>query len=710
MKKIFNTVLMTHLLSSIFICYITANAQHAELEWVKQIGGRSTDWGHAITLDKLGNVYTTGTFYDSINLDPGTGNEINYSKGNMDVFVSKLDADGNFIWGKSFGGKLDDMGLSISVDQVGNVYIVGLFRDTVDFDPGSDSFKLIASTPIAHFVCKLDPAGNFLWAKHINTNALFGAAIGACLDSSGNIFITSSFQGITDFDPGVGVENRTASATGQPWEMDIFLLKLDSIGDFVWVRTFGGTPSRSYPQNMGCGVTLDSANYIYMTGAFAGIVDFDPSNDTFYLEANGADVFIVKLNPEGSLEWAKSVGGPWNDAGVDIEIDPPGNILITGSYLESGDFDPGTGVFNLIGSPWVENTFILKLQNDGTFIWAKSVGGTNNYCIPKRSATDAVGNIYVCGWFGDSADFNPGSADFILVSTNGSIDPYILKLYADGEFAWAKQFEGSEWTDVANDISVNSSGSIFTTGAFSTTVDFDPGPGVLNLTSLGASTQPGSPSPEDAFIHKMICTDTNSFHLNITACRQYEYNKVVYNSAGTYLHVFPNTAGCDSTVHLHLTFDSLSVKLNPIISVDTYVLSTTILYATYQWIKDGFAMEGATLPTYTVTENGDYQVYVSDENGCYDTSDIYRVRNVSIHNYHKPSSNIYVYPNPAHNEINIHSEQEVDVDVLNVEGRHLLKIERAEAISLEDWTPGIYFLKIYNREGNLLKVEKIIRN
>jgi len=116
--------------------------------WAKSIGGTGYEEGSAITLDKTGNVYTTGYFEDTVDFDPNaTTNTLSAIPGAQDIFISKLDAAGNFIWCKEMGGNNSNSinySGSIAIDASDNVYTTGTFQDTVDFDPGTGVFNLIA--------------------------------------------------------------------------------------------------------------------------------------------------------------------------------------------------------------------------------------------------------------------------------------------------------------------------------------------------------------------------------------------------------------------------------------------------------------------------------------------------------------------------------------------------------------------------------------
>lgn len=114
-----------------------------DFQWAKHIGGTGDDQGASIALDIDGNVYTTGYFNGTVDFDPGPETfELTSVSSNSDIFISKLDVDGNFVWAKTFGSNGIDQGFSITTDDAGNVYITGAYRFTTDFDPGAGVFNL----------------------------------------------------------------------------------------------------------------------------------------------------------------------------------------------------------------------------------------------------------------------------------------------------------------------------------------------------------------------------------------------------------------------------------------------------------------------------------------------------------------------------------------------------------------------------------------
>ena len=139
-------------------------------------------------------------------------------------------------------------------------------------------------------------------------------------------------------------------------------------------------------------------------------------------------------------------------------------------------------------------------------------------------------------------------------------------------------------------------------------------------------------------------------------------------------------------------------------------MGTTVRYASYQWLLNGNIIPSATDSTYTVTQNGTYQVIVTDTSGCIDTSDVYTVNNYTgILDVGKIAKAIIVRPNPSADMMYIQSPVKVNVFLTTMDGRVIRHINNARSISLHDLVPGLYLLRITGQDNMLIKVEKIIK-
>ena len=371
----------------------------------------------------------------------------------------------NLNWVKGIGSTGLDQGRTVASDAAGNMYLTGNFSATVDFDPGAGIFNLTAFGQYDGFVLKLDPLGNFMWAKQFGgVNEEFSENI--AVDNTGNVIIGGHYIGTADFNPGPSTFNLTSNGSE-----DIFILKLDPSGSFLWAKSIGGVNS---DQNFA--VEVDPSGNVYAVGVFTFTVDFDPGAGNFNLNFSNGNGYIFKLDASGNFSWAKQI-----KAGVeDIHIDAAGNIYLTGNFGGTVDFDLGAGVFNLTAS--ASDMYVTKLNSAGNFTWAKKMGG--NLSIESISiCTDLNGNIYTTGRFEGTVDFNPGAATNNITS-NGEWDAFISKLDASGNFVWVDKIGGANW-EYAFGVDVDASGNVYIGGAFQDVVDFDPGAGITSLTSFG---------------------------------------------------------------------------------------------------------------------------------------------------------------------------------------------------------------------------------
>src|SRR5678810_531363 len=209
--------------------------------------------------------------------------------------------------------------------------------------------------------------------------------------------------------------------------------------NFKWAKQMGGRGADA----AGASIAVDADGNVYTTGGFSGTADFDPGPGTYNLTSAGTyDMFIFKLDSSGNFIWAKQMGGNSSLDHVSVSsitLDAAGNIYSTGTFQGTVDFDPAPGVFTLsaIGNFRTSASFVLKLDADGNFIWAKQTGGETEGGGGRSIVTDAAGNVYTSGVFQWVQDFDPGPAIFNL-DGGSDRDIYITKFDADGNFIWAK--------------------------------------------------------------------------------------------------------------------------------------------------------------------------------------------------------------------------------------------------------------------------------
>jgi hypothetical protein len=536
MKKI-----VTFLMLSFLSMY--GMAQQPQFEWAKRFGGMGADGGMSIALDNAGNVYTAGYMSDTVEFPIGADTlQLVSADGSADIIVTKQDADGNFIWAKQMGGPMGSNANYIAVDGLGNLVITGSFSETVDFDPGPDVFEMTAVYRDI-FIASLTPDGEFLWAKQIQSEYDDNGQTIAIDPVDGSILVTGYFTGTADFDPGPGYFELSPSYLGN---YDLFLLKLDANGNFTWAVRIGADNF-----DAGMGIAVNASSEIFLTGFFAGTVDFDPGVDVYEMVASYGDPlgygdgFVCKLGPDGRFLWARQFGAEGDDWAYSIAIDANGNSYTTGMFNGSVDFDPGAGETILTSEGW--DVFIWKLDTDGNLVWARDIVNGPTEAWGNAITVDNSGNPYVTGFFNETADFDPGQGVYNLTA-GAHWEIFISKLTTVGNFSWAVAMGGNEWYDVNTQqgygIVVDDDENVYSTGFFESFTDFDPGPAIFYLQAeLVLQTMFYY---EDAYIHKMSQTPVGI-----------EDNPINRNG----FTLYPNPVHDNLTIDLKTLHDQFEVRL-----------------------------------------------------------------------------------------------------------------------------------------------------
>ena len=435
-------------------------------------GDTSIEIPYRSAMDSQGNVYSAGIYSATITVG---STSVTWAGGNADGFLTKFDIDGNPIWVKGFGGQADDVALDVAVDANDNLYITGYFQGAgalaFDADPGPGVFLLEQPAPFLSrdcFIIKLDSNGDFVWAKQVSNPAAVANEDSKSIevDSAGNVYIGGSFN-YADFDPDPIAEHILFSTNGGA-SRDGFLLKLDTDGNFVWVKTFASTGIVQVVD-----MEFDTNEDLLLTGRFRNTVDLDPNAGTAPFTSNGNDdMFMAKLSADGDFIWGNSFGGSGNDFASTIKNLPSG-IYLGGEFIGTVDLDPSAGV-NTFVSLGFSDAFLSKFDTDGNYDYSYVLGGdsTNfeNFYDIKEGAN---GNLYATGQFSATTDFDNSAAE-ALTTSNGNSDNFLLEMTTNGEYL-------NHWTVGGNNIEnnhqlfINNNNEILTIGGFrSPDADFNP--------------------------------------------------------------------------------------------------------------------------------------------------------------------------------------------------------------------------------------------
>ncbi len=442
------------------------------------MGSTGWDMAHGVAVNSDGDVYITGHFSGTADLDPTNGSDIYISQGNSDVFVTKISSNGHYEWSKTVGGSGWDRGSSITIDDANNVYIAGEFTGNVDLDPSGSTDTHNSGSGSGTFLMKLNDADGFDWATALGGYFyIYGNTL--IVDSNdGSSYVTGAFNGTVDFNPD-GTSDMRTSAGGT----DGFQAKIDDTGSVDWVRTFGGSG-----YDMGHTVAVDSDQNTYFMGHFVGTVDLDPTSGVDLHTSSSTtltDIFITKIDSNGNYDNTMTFGGTSAEWVYSSAMDGNNNLFVMGLFRGSADLDPTSGV-DMHTAKGSYDVYLIKLNSNGGYEWGRSIGGPIDFYNWGAMVTvDDYGNAYMTRCFITSMDFNPGTGTDTHTSAGGA-DIFITRINSNGDYGETVTMGGSNY-DCSNAITVDNNDTITVVGNFYGTADFDPTPGIDNHTSAGDS-------------------------------------------------------------------------------------------------------------------------------------------------------------------------------------------------------------------------------
>jgi hypothetical protein len=430
-----------------FDIYIQKLDNNGVIQWIKQIGGSQGQFSTSIAVDVSGNVHFTGGFYGSPDFDPGAGTQILSSSGGEDIYIAKLNTNGDHVWSKKIGGSGWDQGTAITTDANGNVYTTGYFTETIDFDPGAAVSNLTNDQSNNAFVSKLDVNGDFVWAKGLGGTSIstdYGKGKGIAIDLNENVFVIGEFEGTIDFDPNAGVQNYSSAGS-----RDIFVEKFSSNGDLDWVNVIGNSDEQNASS-----IVLDNAGAIYIAGYFEGVIDVDPSPSNYSLTSAGSrDFFVENFDANGNMNFAVHFGGTSYDWVNSLALDNANNIHLAGSFNDVVDFDPGPDTLNFT-SLSSNSMYTLKLGQCSPVYTSLTAESCESYAVPSGNQT-----YFTSGIYNDTLS-NACGADSILTidltinTPNSSTDVQT----ACGSFLWVNGVTYTSSTDTATYMTMNTAG------------------------------------------------------------------------------------------------------------------------------------------------------------------------------------------------------------------------------------------------------------
>ena len=407
----------------------------AQSFWAQGIGGGNVDETMDICKDNVGNIISTGYFTNTATF--GTVNPLtSASIGIPDIYVSKSNPSGVIQWAIRAGGLGSDRALSVKTDVAGNIYITGFYYGSATF--GTFTLSSINGSQDI-FIAKLNSSGTFIWAISAGgTMADIGNAID--IDINGNVLLTGQFQGIASF--GGSILTSMVNPQSTLYSIDIFTAKYDNNGSFLWVKQ-----GKAKYTDRGLDIASDANGNIFVCGQFSDTIVFNSTHNNPVMNA----IFLIKYDAAGNEIWFHKASGTYSIA-YSLTINSNNDIYMVGDFQ-------GTLCFfgppnNFLSDTYTNCIYIVKYNNNGGFIWAKSES-SNNYISSRAVALDLNQDPYIAGEYGCTLN---KFADVFGQGTFNSVgfqDILAVKYTSlTGQRQWMRNF-GGPGNDKAHGILVN---------------------------------------------------------------------------------------------------------------------------------------------------------------------------------------------------------------------------------------------------------------
>lgn len=381
----------------------------------------------SIVADTSGNLYVAGYFRDTIFTQMnGVDTAFVETGGSYDVFLAKIDPDGNLEWMKIFGDKYDDQINDLELDNEGNLYCLGYFAEYVQFEPGepveySEYYDLC--------ILKYSPDGTKQWLYRTDITGLTFRIYpkGIDIDVNGNVNIIGNYyvsSGDTlDFEYGPGESLAYANKT-----INIFIVQLDGTdGSFRWLKSFENTGS----SDRAADIDSDTNGDLYFTGhSTLNQISFDNTSSAGDLDfGTSTGMYIVKLSDTGDFIWLQYIDANNSIIPYSIVTDHENNIIIQGTFTNDVTMETDQGTINHSSIPGASfDVFTFRFDQDKNYLWSHTYG-TRSSDYGHEADVDQYGNIYgvaISGYVStDTARF--GNIDIVGIGGSNGVR-YLYKL------------------------------------------------------------------------------------------------------------------------------------------------------------------------------------------------------------------------------------------------------------------------------------------
>jgi hypothetical protein len=497
--------------------------------WATYLNGTNTDIGYSVAVDSLNNLYVTGQYNSSsiVILQDVSGNGQTPSSVSLPAvlsnaaFLIKYNSSGQAQWATYLDGTNTDIGYSVAVDSLNNLYVTGQYQSTslVTLQNASgngqapSSITLPITSSTAAFIMKYNSNGQAQWATYLDgTSGDIGYSV--AVDSSNNIYITGQYQStsLVTLQDASGNSQTNSSITLPIVSTNaVFLIKYNSSGQVQWATYFNGTGN-----DIGNSVAVDSSNNLYITGQYqsTSLVNLQdasgntqtPSLVTLPAVSNSAAV-IMKYKSNGQAQWATYFDGTSFDRGQSIALDSSNNIYITGVYSSTTiitlqNVSGNTQTPSLVKLPVSGSSaaFLVKYNLSGQVQWATYIDGAGNE-IGYSIGINPSNNIYITGRYASSsitlrnASGNGQTLSSVsLPSSSGIGSVFLVKYNSSGQVQWATYL----YSYTGYSILIDSSNNLYLTGQYTSSSVITLQNASGNTQSPSSITLPAAASPNSA--------------------------------------------------------------------------------------------------------------------------------------------------------------------------------------------------------------------
>ena len=415
----FYTVVMSNQfgLTTSRVARVDVVLERAVLPWLQNFGGTGSDVGQSVGTDSAGNVYTVGKFSGTAQF----GTNTLASAGVDDIFITKMDASGNLLWAKRFGGAGYDVANDVVVLPSGDVFITGGFQRIADFG-GTSVTNTTVSSFSDLFVTRVDTNGNVVWVRAEGVQFFSDVGTSIAADGTNNALYVTGASTLDNFN-GASIPNLGR----------VLLAKYDLAGGRIWARKAGA--GNGGAQDRGLGVSIAPDQSVYQVGQFLSATHTNASTVLTNRSNPGfADGFVAKYDAAGALQWLRQIGSTGLDVAESVAATVNGDILVAGQL--SGTNTIGTNVVVSSGGS-LPDACIVNYDASGGVQWVRVFGGAGSDAAMDIAA-DPRGNIYITGFFQGTATFGSKSVESIAATK----DVFVAGVRPDGTVEFVQQAGG----------------------------------------------------------------------------------------------------------------------------------------------------------------------------------------------------------------------------------------------------------------------------